>query len=61
LNDLDLFGTTGTGNSAEVMSTAVDITRAFLKNYGLNKVDEITFNAKEDSRIGSYAVMIKRL
>ena len=59
--DLDLFGTTGTGNSAEVMSTAVDITRAFLKDYGLDRVEELTFNAKEDSRIGLYAKMIKRL
>jgi hypothetical protein len=58
---LDLFGTTGTGNSAEVMSTAVDITRAFLKQYGLDNIEEITFNAKEDSRIGLYAKMIKRL
>jgi hypothetical protein len=60
-DDLDLFGTTGTGNSAEVLSTAVDITRAFLKDYGLDKIEEITFNAKEDSRIGLYAKMIKRL
>jgi predicted chitinase/ribosomal protein S18 acetylase RimI-like enzyme len=60
-DELDLFGTTGTGNSAEVMSTAVDITRAFLKEYGLDNVEEITFNAKEDSRIGLYAKMIKRL
>lgn len=59
--DLDLFGKTGTGNSAEVLSTAVDITRAFLEYYGLDKVEEITFNAKEDSRIGLYAKMIKRL
>jgi predicted chitinase len=58
---LDMFGATGTGNSAEVMSTAVDITRAFLKDYGLDRVEEITFNAKEDSRIGLYAKMIKRL
>ena len=58
---LDLFGTTGTGNSAEVMSTAVDITRAFLTKYGLDNIEEITFNAKEDSRIGLYAKMIKRL
>jgi hypothetical protein len=60
-DELDLFGKTGTGNSAEVMSTTVDITRAFLKEYGLDRVEEITFNAKEDSRIGLYAKMIKRL
>jgi len=58
---LDLFGRTGTGNSAEVFSTAVDITRSFLEYYGLDKVEEITFNAKEDSRIGLYAKMIARL
>lgn len=60
-DDLDLFGTTGTGNSAEVMSTAVDITRSFLEQYGVDKVEEITFNAKENSRIGLYAKMVKRL
>jgi len=60
-DELDLFGKTDTGNSAEVMSTAVDITRAFLKEYGLDRVEEITFNAKEDSRIALYAKMIKRL
>lgn len=59
--DMDIWGKTGTGNSTEVLSTAVDITRAFLKEYGLDKVEEITFNAKEDSRIGLYAKMIKRL
>ena len=59
--DMDIWGTTGTGNSAEVLSTAVDITREFLQKYGLDKVEEITFNAKEDSRIGLYAKMIKRL
>jgi len=59
--DLDLFGTTGTGNSADVLSTAVDITRSFLEQYGVEKVEEITFNAKENSRIGLYAKMIKRL
>jgi len=62
--NLDLFGLTGTGNSADVMSTAVDITRSFLEIYGLDKVEEITFSAKEDnrnSRISLYAKMIKRL
>jgi len=58
---MDIWGTTGTGNSAEVLSTAVDIIREFLQKYGLDKVEEITFNAKEDSRIGLYAKMIKRL
>lgn len=58
--NLDMFGTTGTGNSAEVMSTAIDITRSFLQEYG-DKVLELTFNAKEDSRSSLYAKMIKRL
>ena len=40
---LDLFGQTGTGNSAQVLSTAVDITRSFLQTYGLDKVEEIIF------------------
>jgi hypothetical protein len=60
-NSLDLFGRTGTGNSAQVLSTAVDITREFIKQYGIDKVEEIKFNAKEDSRIGLYAKMIQRL
>ena len=58
--DLNLFGTTGTGNSTEVMSTAVDITRDFLQQYG-NTVQEIIFDAKENSRIALYARMVKRL
>jgi hypothetical protein len=58
--DLNLFGTTGTGNSAEVMSIAVDITRDFLQQYG-NTVQEIIFDAKENSRIALYARMVKRL
>ena len=57
---LDLFGTTGTGNSAEVMSTATDITRDFLQQY-IGNIDEIVFNAKENSRIALYRKMIKRL
>ena len=57
---LDVWGKTGTGNSAEVMSTAVDITREFIKEYG-NEISELTFDAKEDSRIGLYAKMIARL
>ncbi len=57
---LDVWGKTGTGNSAEVMSTAVDITREFIKEYG-DKISKLTFDAKEDSRIGLYAKMIARL
>ena len=60
-DNLDLFGKTNTGSSAQVLATAVDIIRAFLQYYGLDKVEEITFNAKEDSRIGLYAKMIQRL
>ena len=54
------FGLTGTGNSAEVMSTVVDIMRAFLEKYK-DKIEVLTFSAKEDSRQGLYARMVKRL
>jgi hypothetical protein len=54
------FGLTGTGNSAEVMSTVVDIMRAFLEKYQ-DKIQVLSFSAKEDSRQGLYARMVKRL
>ena len=54
------FGLTGTGNSADVMSTVVDIMRAFLDKYK-DKIQVLTFSAKEDSRQGLYARMVKRL
>ena len=54
------FGLTGTGNSAEVMSTVVDIMRSFLKQ-NKDKVTELVFTAKEDSRQGLYARMVQRL
>lgn len=54
------FGMTGTGNSAEVMSTVVDITRSFLQEYG-DRVLEIKFSSAEDSRTSLYARMVKRL
>jgi 8-oxo-dGTP pyrophosphatase MutT (NUDIX family) len=54
------FGLTGTGNSAEVMSTVVDIMRAFLEKYR-DKIQVLSFSAKEDSRQGLYARMVKRL
>ena len=57
---LSLFGTTGTGNSAEVMSIVVDIMREFLQDYGDN-VQKIIFDAKENSRIGLYTRMVNRL
>ena len=54
------FGLTGTGNSAEVMSTVVDIMREFLDKYK-DKIEVLIFSAKEDSRQGLYAKMVKRL
>ena len=54
------FGLTGTGNSAEVMSTVVDIMRAFLDKYK-GKIETLVFSAKEDSRQSLYAKMTKRL
>lgn len=60
-NDLkSKFGLTGTGNSAEVMSTVTDIMRAFLQEYQ-GKVKVLTFSAKESSRRALYARMAKRL
>jgi GNAT superfamily N-acetyltransferase len=61
-----MFGLTGTGNSAEVMSIVVDITRQFLQEYG-DKVLELRFssdNGEEGetaSRTSLYARMVKRL
>jgi len=60
LDRTNKFGLTGTGNSAEVMSTVVDIMRAFLEKYK-GKVTELVFAAKEGSRQGLYARMAKRL
>jgi len=54
------FGLTGTGNSAQVMSTIADILRAFLEKYE-DRISELTFSAKEDSRQSLYAKMAKRL
>jgi hypothetical protein len=54
------FGLIGTGNSVEVMSTVVDIMRAFLTQYK-DKVTTLVFSAKEDSRQALYARMVKRL
>ena len=54
------FGLTGTGNSAEVMSTIVDIMREFLQRYQ-GSVTELTFTADESSRQALYARMAKRL
>jgi hypothetical protein len=54
------FGLTGTGNSAEVMSTIADIMREFLQRYQ-GKVTTLTFTAEEESRKSLYARMAKRL
>jgi hypothetical protein len=54
------FGLTGTGNSAEVMSTITDIMREFLQRYQ-GKVTALTFTADEQSRQSLYARMAKRL
>jgi hypothetical protein len=60
LDRANKFGLTGTGNSAEVMSTVVDIMREFLNKYQ-DQIETLTFSAKEDSRQGLYARMVKRL
>lgn len=60
LDRANKFGLTGTGNSAEVMSTVVDIMRSFLEQYK-DKIEQLTFSAKEDSRRSLYAKMVKRL
>ena len=60
LSRIQKFGLTGSGNSTEVMSTVVDIMRAFLDKYK-DKIQTLTFSAKEDSRQGLYARMVKRL
>lgn len=54
----DKFGITGSGNSATVMTTIVDITRTFLNTY---PVSILSFSAKETSRSSLYARMVQRL
>jgi hypothetical protein len=54
------FGLTGTGNSAEVMSTVTDIMRGFLTKYQ-GQIKELTFTADEPSRRVLYARMARRL
>jgi hypothetical protein len=53
------YGITGTGNVATVMST-VGILKAFLVEYK-DKIDALSFTAKEDSRQDLYARMVRRL
>ena len=54
------WGVTGTGNAAEVFGTVVDILKTFLANKK-DSVRRLTFAAKEGSRQGLYAKMVKRL
>lgn len=54
------FGISGTGNSAEVFGTVVDIMREFLNQYK-DLISSLRFSAKEDSRQSLYAKMAQRL
>ena len=54
------WGLTGTGNSAQVFGTVVEIMKSFITNKKAS-IRRMTFAAKEDSRQGLYARMIKRL
>ena len=54
------WGLTGTGNSAQVLGTVVEIMKSFLTSKKAS-IRRMTFAAKEDSRQGLYARMIKRL
>ena len=54
------FGLTGTGNSAEVMSTIADIMREFLQRYQ-GSISQLMFTADEPSRQRLYAKMAQRL
>ena len=54
------WGVTGTGNAAEVFGTVVDILKTFLADRK-GAVRRLTFAAKEGSRQGLYAKMVKRL
>ena len=57
---LSKFGIAGTGNSAAVMGTVVDILRDFLRTYK-DHVTELTFTANDASRKSLYARMVQRL
>jgi hypothetical protein len=54
------WAVTGTGNAAEVFGTVVDIMKSFIADKG-DKIRRLTFAAKEGSRQGLYAKMVKRL
>jgi hypothetical protein len=54
------YDKTGTGHSVQVLSTATDITRAFLKQYG-DKITGLEFSSDEVSRTKLYTRMIHKL
>lgn len=54
------FGVTGKGNAIQVFNTVIDIMREFI-NKKRKSIRRLTFAAKEDSRQGLYARMVKRL
>jgi hypothetical protein len=54
------WAVTGTGNAAEVFGTVVDIIKSFIADRK-GSVRRMTFAAKEGSRQGLYAKMVKRL
>jgi hypothetical protein len=54
------WGLTGTGNSAQVLSTVVEIMKSFITSKKAS-IRRITFAAKEDSRQSLYVRVIKRL
>ena len=54
------WGLTGTGNSAQVLSTVVEIMKSFITSKKAS-IRRMTFAAKEDSRQSLYVRVIKRL
>ena len=54
------WGLTGTGNSAQVLGTVVEIMKSFITSKK-SSIRRITFAAKEDSRQSLYVRVIKRL
>lgn len=62
--DIDkAIGLSGTGNSTEVISTVIDITRSFLEYYNAitDRILELRFSSSGDSRTSLYARMVKRM
>lgn len=60
MSDDNAYGLTGTGNASTVMSTVVNIMKAFLVEYK-DKIDILNFSADEDSRQDLYGRMVHRL